>query len=564
MGAMMAGLRSFIVRLLDSEENVGPTSSVQAQTRGILARSRHILPAQLLEGLLRLSKALIVATSNVRYRQPHADVLRGPALRLSTHTDAAVAIAACNVLSVVAKTATAASATRYRRCGVTSGGQLLIEEDLANQAAIDNIIIRLDDVALDPESVVQAWEALSTLLSNDPASFGEHREVLLEILRKHVSTSAQVQRQACQAFLATQLSLSLGSAQFGSCRTAFLEVLESGATDQSPLVRAETVQPLTAFLSLELEMTNIETAEHFASLSALQLLTKLIHDEQATVQAAAVRAVGVLLVSPHRNTQGKALCKCASRIVSYAIGHLAGCVENPALIVQLRLSWSVGNLCQILAESVTSEKAAAPDQERAILNESRWLSLLALTSSMIAQDERVRVNAVRGCGLLLSAARGEWLEAHASLATDSLSKTMEASHRAQNPKLRWNGANAVATAFSSGDLRSWTTRVFSPSSPAASLASRVYDCLSKELASKIFKVKLAAIQGMLQAKIVDEVGGQTMLKEVVLPRVLSAQRMIQGEINEASFREAQLHGEACKNGLHKLETHVNELIRSLE
>ncbi|CAO1629894.1 unnamed protein product [Parajaminaea phylloscopi] len=550
LAMMIASLRDLVARLLDSAI-APPASAKTLPFRSPPALVKCIVPTQLLESLLRMTRSLVTATSTVRFRRSHTDVLRGPILSLTTHAEPAVAIAACNVLSSLSSANTAAG--KWTRQPATVGSSHApVNGKNSDATVINSIVDRLARDHLDGDSAAQAWGSLATFIGPEGTGVVRHHDDLLRMLAKHVKADAEIQRQACQTFLARYLSSSNGPAASTPTLPLYLQIAGAGATDQSALVRAETVTTLESLIPLE----DIESLhENVGDSPGLRLLTKLMADSEATVRAAAVRVVGVLLMASADNTQSSRTSFDMRVLKTFALNQLPSGIHDPVLIVRLRASWSLGNLCQVIASADKHDPVAGPEQPA----DTIWRTLLDLAMSLSGDDERVLVNAFRSCGLLLSVARQQWLKAHEAVIAKTVTGMLAAIGEVSNPKLKWNGVNAIARAYENSDFRAWATAPSRDRERSNTLSHGVCGLLSAELACSIFKVKIAAIAGLMRVASVEEAGGRHLLEERLLPRVIHAQLKIQDEVRDATFREAQLHGQACKTGLDGLRAHLDSI-----
>lgn len=525
IGTVIADLRHFVAQLLESSNGSSLVGRAQAQ-----GRSTVLSPA-LLQALLRLIKALIQATRTVRLRRSHADVLRPSIVALSAHADPNVAIAAYQALSALSTSAPSANRE-------TAGAASVLPAN--GDTVVPGLLRRLDDSALDADTLCQAWSALGSFASKDSKIVTAHRSEILTRLTFHISADAQVLRQAAVSFLVILLSH-----RDIESKEAAGSLLHRACGDASPLVRSEAVQGLPDLISLQHGTGTTPES------TALDFLTLLCRDPEAVVKAVAIRGIGVLLSAspnPPLPTQMAVDFALTALQTEQSLLQVTSPLCDSALLVRLRASWTLGNLCQALTTLPVCE-------------ESLWKCLLSAAIKLSQDDERIALNALRSIGLLLSMAPADWLiqsQSHpAELAVNSL---IEATRRFKTPKTKWNAVNALATVVSSLKVRLWLDfakeSVKATDQTTRALATDLIDALSSSLGNKIFKVKLAAIQALLSL--------QSFPDESMLRRVKEATRQacdkIEEEMSGATFTEFKLHGDDTRKRLVELRTHLETIV----
>lgn len=499
IGSLIAGTRAFLTSLL-------VTDHLRRRPPQITTPP---LPPALLEALLRCIKSLVDATRNVQLRKSHADILREPIMHLSAHTDPSVAISAFNLLSVVSP----AAATVMTKTGDSPVNASPITP------AISGLLHRLETTT-DGEILAKLWSALCTFSQDDVTP---HQRTLLSHLKRHLMYDDQGLRQACIAFLTASLN--------GEYTSQYLPMIKSAATDHSALVRTEVTQALAGVLLLEMKQGTT-----YDNLEMARVLETLICDPEAVTRAGALRALGVVLASGEVN-EGRmdSLTKQAMRLLGInAQDAPLACLSlsDSALLVRLRASWTLGNLCQALCTG----QSTLPDSQA-----QQLLSPLLL---LLQDDERIAINALRSAGLLLSHSSSHILSASQPLVKSLLT----VSHSSKSPKMKWNAVNAISTCLSSAVFRSTTA----PWGPQISLT------LSGHLSSKIFKVKLAASAGLMHICEREYLGSAVVkVKEEIDAAVLR----IEGEIRETTFQEAQVHGKDTRAALDRVQMHFEKLLK---
>lgn len=548
LASLVVEVRNFFVHML-SPSSTNPPNRIPLRTEPHMAPLA--IPNSLLAAMLRLTQAFVQATSSARLRRSHTEVLRETILRLSSHTDAEVALAAYSVLAALSPSTSSRNRLHASEAVPAEGGET---------STVATILQKVSDSGLDAEATAQAWNTMGTFAGQDASPFIVLQKSLLSALRKSVHADGLVERQACQTFFsiyfASETARKLGSNEV----EAYTSLLSQATRDESALVRTEVVGALTAALPLQ---ERLSRGVPFKSLPIVKLLTSLLEDPEATVRAASVRSFGVLLGSRLKPTAQDIATTNDADISEVSRQVLTTVNTDAALLVRLRSSWTLGNLCQFLAQQ-GGDTTTAHCQGMSQSDEgSTWHYLLGLSHSFLTDDERLQVNAVRSIGLLLSYAPRSWLDTRKSAAITGpigqiVYSTLKTISEAKSPKLKWNGMNALAVAYANADLRAWA--VDSKGSEGRSLAVDICVTLARQLSSPIFKVKLAAIAGLLRTCTAEEAGGLPHLKAVIFPCAQDAHNAIQKQVEEASFKEAQLHGADCKAGLEDLTKHLDALL----
>lgn len=502
-----------------------------------------------------------MATSTAKLRRSHADVLREPVIRLSSHSDPSVAIAAFNLLSALNPTAAVPSRNSPRAAASS--------DTKADTTAVEGLIRKLGDDSLDADVLAKAWSALASFAVSERASLASREVVLLQHVLRHLNKDDQAVRQACIAFTAVMLNGDDSDVQHAQ---KYIEIVQTAACDRSSLVRTEVAQVIPGAMSLEARCASVERLS-LESLKTMETLDGLVKDTEAVARAAAIRALGVLLAGQGSST--KAGGRPTNQLITHAMkllqvdqdaandGRARQLSSTPspladvALLVRLRASWTLANLAQAIS---------GPDGES--LPDKSLHALIKATLPLLADDERVAVNGLRCAGLLLSTASQVCLSmknSKVSVARHLTLQLNESTNSAKSPKAKWNAVNAISTALSSDDFRDWLSSSQgesqneggSRSSTSTSLLSTLTRTLSSQLLSKVFKVKLAAVSGLM--KVLDPSSRNSVTSSdlaLFTSSLGSALSTIESEISEATFREAQLHGESTRNALIQLQGHL--------
>lgn len=522
-------VRSLIARLL--ERAVYP-AAVNVPVRG--ESNTTSTPTQMLEALLKLARTMISATGSARLRRSHADMFQGSALKLSSHQDPGIAIAALNLLSTLSPPPTqiTQSSSHHHRGG-------------ASLAAVDGLLRQLSDSRLGSDLLIQAWTALADSIRNDRTLLHTHMQAITRRLQVHIRAADLLLRQTCVSCIAVLCSIQDQEAATLSKESVdeFTVLMAEAAKDTAALVRAETLQALPTLARLQ-----SSCSRPLQQTQAGRLLSELLRDREATVRAAALRGVGTLLVPQDDAETGEASADVAgttsSEAQAMAIEALKGGssppLEHSSLLVRLRASWVLANVCQALSSAAHAKS----------LDSSLWRSMLELANQAMQDDERVRTNALRAVGFLLAVSSRTWLDSDDAPVQTSMERLFADLDVTPSPKTKWNAVNALSTALTNEVTRAWLVQ--------QDLAFRVTRSLSSQLASRTFKVKLAAIQAMLRLRTQEELGGRKSW-DAALAAAKACQSSIDGQVKEATFREARLHGDKCRSGLDELVQHLENL-----
>jgi hypothetical protein len=442
------------------------------------------------------------------------------------------------------------------------------------------LIQRLSEDDLDPGVLAEAWHALLAFAQQKSWILVTHQDWLCQRILMHLASNDQSLRHACVTFLVHMSRMS--SISQGELAQAFAHLLTTAAGDVSPLVRAETLQALPRLMASE------PNNDHFRN-----LLDALIIDREGTVRAAAIRAVGLLLV-PAGDIEGAQTTEpvpptvaipYATKTLKLRIDDETGSstattspLMDTTLLVRLRASWTLGNLCQAIKN--LASPSAAPSSPHLLL------ALLAASTRLLSDDERIAINALRSVGLVLSVVDVQELHNEGSAALSqvghverALRGVLQAVRAAKNPKTKWNGLNALQTALSNETFRRWLTAMSNSNSSSGGgkgeekLRAQLMRLLSEHLKHKTFKVKLAAIGCLLlllppvipltptgsemSASISAGTGHTTAAvdneeMESIRAAVQGALQRLDAEVAEGNFAEVRVHGESVRRGLEEL------------
>jgi HEAT repeat protein len=418
------------------------------------------VPPSLLEATLKCTRTLVFSTPQVKLRTTHSQVLRERTLQLCSRPDAASAVPAYALLSAL----------------VASDKEVGRDSTAGN-----SIISTLKDGKLPLQVRVEAWNTMTILAEKSAINSQDEGMDMSQLLQQATSSSNPLEiRQGAANFVQaclTHKSMTVDQIVLGQLRN-----------DESAIIRSIAANCILLLPGNEGHLSN------------------LLSDSDSTVRASAIRAIGVKIQS-----EGKA-------ILEEQVDRL---LQDESLLVRMRASWSLGNLCEI------------SDQHA---------HLLAQCYSLNDDDERITVNAIRGVGALLSRCPVSEVTKCQAL-VESIFDWLFAALETGGPKLRWNVSACLARSVALPATCHW-------------LASLHDSRLARVLATIIvqdstFKVRLSAVQALL--KIVEHESLDSLTtRDIVKQAAERALDNIGKQINQASFREAQLHAIPLQQSLDQL------------
>ncbi|KAI9263034.1 armadillo-type protein [Sporodiniella umbellata] len=244
------------------------------------------------------------------------------------------------------------------------------------------------------------------------------------------------------------------------------------ALTQGPAIRAAACN---CFASLPKYI--FENMDYRYQRLAITLLHPLASDSEATVRAAACRALGVFVLFPSLQED--------SLFVSGMMKAILAQKEDKATAVLVRSSWALANMC----DALVNESKKKEFELRDYMSTSEWIDVLDFSTKLSKDSEKLRPNAVRAMGSLLRVTPKEYFEntrilSLISHAMEGLVKNIETG----SLKTRWNACHAASNmllnssfpiGFMDRGVYPWT--------------QTVYDALIKSLLScKNFKVRINA------------------------------------------------------------------------
>jgi len=233
-------------------------------------------------------------------------------------------------------------------------------------------------------------------------------------------------------------------------------------------------------------------------------LSKMMQDLDSTVRASAARAVGVQAQEKSIDLEDQAL-----RLLF-----------DVSLLVRMRASWTLGNLCE---------------------SSDRYPILLSHCLSLKGDDERVEVNAIRGVGAVLARCPTSIIKESQESVESALSWLLFAL-TSGGPKVRWNASASVARALTIESTGQFLLSL---------LDSRLLFVLAKVVVDdSTFKVRLSAVNALLI--LAERRSLNKNAVETVTKSTQEAIEKVEGQIKQASFREAQLHALPLQKLLERL------------
>lgn len=390
-------------------------------------------------------------------------------------------------------------------------------------------------------------------------------------------------------------------------RTVLSKLLVCLSTDNSVTIRALAGDAMPLWASLEVgfnaaaSSSQTEDPERIAR-SPRTMLDPLLRDPESAVRASSVRALGVMIAdvqlqtgleSPNPTSSDRAHEYVAAQLlgheafpavkdkqVSLTEGRSPRSLYDPILLVRMRASWTLANLCEAIfegdppsaltaASSSTSASASASSPSNADALPMLWLALLRASHKASSDDERVSVHALRAAGVLLGSARRSFIDPRGGNGNEEVRATIQrlcaVLAKAKGPKLRWNAATSLGkvmgSSFSSrGDLGAASDTHEDDDDNHKDviidslLRGEIISALSSALHDKTFKVKLCASQALLLPPLSSASAyGPASVLVGLRSDVKVARENIEGQISEATFQENRMHGKPCKDALEALE-----------
>lgn len=337
-------------------------------------------------------------------------------------------------------------------------------QEREEQASGDDILSTLKDQEKSIEVRIGAWTALTASMNNAALLHATIKPVLQEAIQ---AASPLALRQAAALYVQASMIKFKDTYDHDTIHTLSIDV--------SPIIRAVSADCLAVTDEGE------------------EILATLLGDAESTVRASAIRAIGVKIQNRAKVHQAKE--------------YISRLLQDKSLLVRMRASWALGNLCEQSEE---------------------WSFLLQQCYSLHQDDEKVSINAIRGIGAVLSRCPVEVILQSESVIVVTLSWLIS-SLSSGTPKVRWNAATCLARSFESEVTSKHLLSLCEVTEPLTR-------CLIED---KAFKVRLSIAQAMLalvQHRILP-VSSLSQIKAAVREAIVR----VDSQMRDATFKEIQLH-----------------------
>ncbi|XP_049873203.1 HEAT repeat-containing protein 6 [Pectinophora gossypiella] len=183
------------------------------------------------------------------------------------------------------------------------------------------------------------------------------------------------------------------------------------------------------------------------------LLVGSCSDEEATVRAAAVRALAMTVIY---RTLREDLC-----FVSDCGENILRALGEQTLVVRTKAAWALGNLSDALVLNME-------DPETDDIDDDLLLRLLEVSIQCATDNDKVKMSATRGLGNLLRLIKRESLLRNGQLkplCETAIARLLDCACKVTNMKVRWNACYAMGNAMKNENLftcfSGWQHQVFS-------------------------------------------------------------------------------------------------------
>ncbi|KAI8330801.1 armadillo-type protein [Choanephora cucurbitarum] len=257
--------------------------------------------------------------------------------------------------------------------------------------------------------------------------------------------------------------------------------MQQAASNESSVVRAAACD---CFASLT--KTVFEKLDFACQRLAITLLFSLSSDSDVHVKAAACRALGVFVSFESLREDPLFISDTIKAILSQK--------EDKSVLVRVRTSWSIANLC----DALVLESAKTEFNLREYMSTTDWIDILNMTIAAL-DNEKCKSNAVRAIGSLLRLTPKEYYDNMRIMALVKHAVLGVMKHiETGSLKTRWNACYAVSNMLQNphfpigfveqeGGLYSWTHSLYN------ALIHALVDC-------KNFKVRINACLALTAAK----------------------------------------------------------------
>lgn len=348
-------------------------------------------------------------------------------------------------------------------------------------------------------------------------------------------------------------------AQDSSLQPFLDRIAEDASRDPSATIRCAIADMLPVLQQGCLRTASSEDRWLLFADAQMQVATRLTSDGDATVRAAVARAVGVSAmdrrlplagVEAVEEKQLAALCLAVDSLLLKGDRNTdgrsrKGLSHDGSELVRQRASWSLANFCEVVPIEKVAHSTAGASSEALRC----WVSLLNAVFELRNEGERICINALRAIGALFGAVRLEWLPEMVRHIDELRWLCCDGIDKWKSPKTRWNAAAAVARALSNSCIVQFLL-LKDEEDVLQQVTRTVCNAVTTE---KNFKTRLSAAraaEALLSRREDLPPHIRTRLEECII----KALHTVDAELNEVSFREAQLHAHPLQKLLQDLVT----------
>lgn len=275
---------------------------------------------------------------------------------------------------------------------------------------------------------IESLQVLSAMTSHFLLLKDHLRSISIALVRSFKNT-ADDQLYACRALdsLGSSINIYLSAdkknLQDLDDSTAFWLTLMPSIVEKIQ----DSSQPANVRSSLADGLANIgvhvfEKLEHQKQILLISILTGCSYDEDGTVKSSAIRALAIFVLFPSLRDD---LC-----FVENTIESILRIIKDPNVLTRAKASWSLGNAVDALLMT----------RETQTINERLLKQVYETSLEATADNDRVKVNAVRTIGNLLTLMKKEQLKDEAWVKT--FEKCVQSLHnllvKCANVKVKWN------------------------------------------------------------------------------------------------------------------------------
>ncbi|KAG9303110.1 hypothetical protein G9A89_005068 [Geosiphon pyriformis] len=255
------------------------------------------------------------------------------------------------------------------------------------------------------------------------------------------------------------------------------------------------------------------------ALYSVTLLLRFGSDESPNVRASACRALGGFILFPHLQEDTNFATDMAFSVIQN--------MSDVNLLVRLRSSWALGNLCDALV--LISLRNSAQLNSGTILDfltDHMWIKIVKAGLAGSNDNDKIRPNAVRTLGSLMRISPREFLTKEQTGLVKDVVMTLIKNFEHGSLKIRWNACYAAANMLRNQDFpigfNHWT--------------SPLYDSLTKAVRSaKNFKVRINACLALSIPTKRENFGDMKMFCKIFEAIVLALENV--DSMGESSFQE---------------------------